>query len=97
MPGTTETSSGVPSVSSQSLRKFDLGVEREVDEVAGHREVIDADGLDVGDDVPEHAVMQDMAAVALPVDVADHALGREVAIGYIGQADQDGRRRYGRA
>ena len=26
-----------------------------------------------------------MTAVALPVDVADHALGREVAIGYIGK------------
>ena len=29
--------------------------------------------------------MHDVAAVALPVDVADHALGREVPIGYIGK------------
>ena len=44
--------------------------------------------LDVGDDRAEHAVMQEPAAVALPVDVAHHALGGEIAIGYIGKRPQ---------
>ena len=47
--------------------------------------MIDAGRLDVGRDRAEHAVMHDMTAVALPVNVADHALGREVPIGYIGK------------
>ncbi len=66
-------------------RQLDLAVERQIDEVAGDGEMVDAGRLDVGDDRAEHAVMHDVAAVALPVDVADHALGREVAIGYIGK------------
>ena len=44
--------------------------------------------LHVGDDRAEHAVVQDVAAVALPVDVADHPLGDEFAIGYIGKRPQ---------
>jgi hypothetical protein len=32
--------------------------------------------------------MHDVAAMALPVDVADHALGREVPIGYIGKGTE---------
>ena len=56
------------------LRQLDLTVERQVDEVAGDSEVVDAGRLDVVRDRAEHAVMHDMTAVALPVDVADHAL-----------------------
>jgi hypothetical protein len=47
--------------------------------------MVDAGGLDVCCDRAEHAVMHDMTAVALPVHVADHALGCEVPIGYIGK------------
>ena len=36
-------------------------------------------------DRSDHAILHDMAAMALPVDVTDHALGREVPIGYIGK------------
>ena len=88
MPGTTETSSGAPSASSQDLAARDLGVERQIDEVAGDREMIGRIGRDVGGDHVDDAVMQEAAPVALPVDVADHALGGEIAIGYSGERPQ---------
>ena len=44
--------------------------------------------LDVGDDGVDDGIMHVAAAVALPVDVAEHALGGEIAIGYIGKRPQ---------
>ena len=79
---------GRPERFQPELRQFDLAVERQVDEVAGDGEMVDAHGLDVGDDRADHAIMHDVAAMALPVDVADHALGREVPIGYIGKGTE---------
>ena len=70
------------------LRHLDLAVERQVDEIAGDGKVAGRIGLDIGDDRVDDHIMHMAAAVALPVDVTKHALGREIAIGYIGQRPQ---------
>ena len=44
--------------------------------------------LDIGDDQAYDAVMHDAPAVALPVDVANHPLGSEIAIRYFGKWPQ---------
>ena len=66
----------------------DLDVERQIDEVAGHRDVVGSRCLHVANDRVDDAVMQELAAVAMPVDIAGDPLGYEIAIGYIGKRSQ---------
>ena len=67
---------------------IDLDVERQVDEVAGHRDMVRARRLDVAHDGVDDAVVQELPAVAVPVDIAGDPLGDEIAIGYIGKRPQ---------
>jgi hypothetical protein len=63
----------------------DLDVERQVDEVAGHRDMVRLGCLHIGHDRIYDIVMQELAPVAMPVHVAGDPLGDEIAIGYIGK------------
>ena len=55
-------------------RQLDLPVERQIDEIAGDGDVVGRVRLHVRDDRVDDGVVQEAAAVALPVDVAEHAL-----------------------
>src|SRR5262249_39911962 len=58
------------------LRKF--GREREIDEVAGDRDVVDSARLEIGDDPVERRPQMKVPAVVLPVHVAEQSFAREL-------------------
>jgi hypothetical protein len=70
------------------LAHLDLAIERQIDQIAGDGKVIGCARLDVGDDGVDDGVAHVAAAIALPVDVTDHPLGGEIAIGYTGKRSQ---------
>ena len=57
----------------------------EVDEVAGDGHVVGAVTLHVGDELDQRVAEHGALPVALPVDVAGDALGRELPIGEFGK------------
>ena len=62
-----------------------LGVKREVHQIASYGEMIRIVRLDVIRNGGDDSIMQGMPTIAVPVDVADHALGSEFSIGYVRQ------------
>ena len=60
-----------------AARKF--GRQRDIGNIAGDRDVVGCLRLDVGDDRRERRRIVNEAALALPVDVAGHALADQLA------------------
>ena len=69
----------VPSVSSQLRRAREFGIERDVHEIAGHRDVVRRLRLHVGHDRVEHVGVVMAVALAVPVDDAEPALVDQLA------------------
>ena len=59
-------------------RRWIFGRQRDVDEVAGHRDVVGCLCLEVGDDARKHVAAMDQAALAPPVDKAGRAFADEL-------------------
>src|SRR5262249_11280729 len=53
--------------------------ERDVDEIAGHRDVVGRLRLEIGHDAREHLAAMDQVALSPPVHVAGRALAQELA------------------
>jgi hypothetical protein len=69
-------------------RRRKLRLEREVDEVAGDRDVIRRLRLHVRHQRVEHLAAMDLMAIARPVEIAERALAREIAQPRRGQRRQ---------
>jgi len=62
-----------------------LLAQRQIDEIAGHDNVVGLLSLDVVDQSGEGLIVGLVAAVPLPVDVAEHPFGSEVAPAHLRQ------------
>jgi hypothetical protein len=61
------------------LRRLEFGLQRQVDEIAGHRDMIGALRLHVRNQRVEHVAAVIFVTVACPVEIAERAFSREVA------------------
>ena len=77
----TVTSSGVPSWRSHDRRLDELGRQRDVDQVAGDRDVVGRLGAQVLHQRVEHLAPVHPVAAPLPGEVAQHALVHQRARG----------------
>jgi hypothetical protein len=77
-PGTKVTSCAGPTVSSQT-RGREFARERDIEDIAGHGDVVRVMRLDVVDDARQHLGAVECLPAPVPVHVADGALAREVA------------------
>jgi len=60
-------------------RRRELGFEREIDEIAGHRDVVRVLRPDIGDQRIQHLAAVVFVAVAGPVEIAERTLAGEIA------------------
>ena len=60
-------------------RRREFRLQRQVDEIAGHRDVVGPLRPDVGDQRVQHLAAVVFVAVAGPVEIAERALAREIA------------------
>ena len=82
------TRCGVPTLSSQACAGREFRLQRQVDEIAGHRDVVRPLRLHVGDQRVQHLAAVIFVAVAGPVEIAERALAREIAKPRRGQRRQ---------
>ncbi len=73
------TLSGRPRSGQPFAGIFELSPETEIGEVAGDDDVVGRHGAHVGEEGVEDGIVVDAGAVAPPVEVAERALGEEVA------------------
>ena len=60
-------------------RRHKLGFERQIDEVAGDRDVVRRLGLHIRNQRVQHVAPVELAAVARPVEIAEHAFAHKFA------------------
>ena len=70
------------------LGRGEFCLQRQVDEIAGHRDVVRPLRVHVGDQRVQHLAAVIFVAVAGPVEVAERALAREIAKPRRGQRRQ---------
>ena len=70
------------------LRRLELRLQRQIDEIAGHRDVVRPLRLQVGDQRIQHLAAVIFVAVAGPVEIAKRALADEIAHPRRGQRRQ---------
>ena len=70
------------------LRRGELRFQRQIDEVAGHRDVVRPLRLHVGDQCVQHLAAVIFVAVAGPVEIAQRTLAREIPKPRLGQRRQ---------
>jgi hypothetical protein len=74
LPGTTVTRCGVADAFEPGLRRGEFRLQRQVDEIAGHRDVVRPLRLHVGDQRVQHLAAVIFVAVAGPVEIAERTL-----------------------
>ena len=72
------------------LGRGEFCLQRQVDEIAGHRDVVRPLRLHVGDQRVQHLAAMIFVAVAGPVEIAERTLAREFAKPRLGQRRQMG-------
>ncbi len=82
------TRCGGPTLSSQACAGGELRLQRQVDEIAGYRDVVGPLRLHVGDQRVQHLAAVIFVAVAGPVEIAERTLAREIAQPRRGQRRQ---------
>ncbi len=93
----TVTSRGGPSVSSQRARALVFVRQRQIDQIAGHRDVVGVARFQIAGDGIENFGPMDVFAFALPVDEAEPALAhklrkprprrRQMQVGQMGESE----------